>query len=309
MTFWWTWTHINFLRFRALSSGVLQTRLSNAESHARQLFRNRNHQDDPTGEQDEGTLPAHVRAFYDYFRWCEDNPTRNATSAAARQRNRTNQASLVGEQPPLGPNGQPPNPEVRRSNPTGPEDAAIGSDINIRPLQNNLMDAENNSSSASSTANNRGRRPLQNADDVSQHRSRRRRVGEASNRSVRGLHGNAILPHQRTEQALAESLSLVGNAIHNLAVQQARLSIRTTPAIVANIRETVERLREARASEDNTSVQIEEMLLRSFTEELENVRRLERQLGEPAATTTTTTTNQDTITTNNSDTTIRAGSN
>ena len=61
------------------------------------LFEGNAHQDDPSGEQDEGGLPTYAQAFFDYFQFLEERTTTLNTQRVNRMRNVRGNRSLIGQ--------------------------------------------------------------------------------------------------------------------------------------------------------------------------------------------------------------------
>jgi len=87
--------------YKVTNAIQIQRKFKQAESIAKGLWERRGHQNDQTGENDEGELPAYARAFFEYFEFSEDRVTANTTAAANRQRNLRVNRSIVGQQPAL----------------------------------------------------------------------------------------------------------------------------------------------------------------------------------------------------------------
>ena len=58
-----------------------------AETRERSLFERRGHQNDDTGEGDEGSMPSYVNMFFELFDFIEERAGGLASASASRWRN------------------------------------------------------------------------------------------------------------------------------------------------------------------------------------------------------------------------------
>ena len=91
-------------RYRYTQSLQLRHKFKEAENAAKVLFEGNAHQDDPSGEQDEGNLPIYARAFFEYFQYLDERTSTLNTQRANRMRHVRVNRSLIGQQPVLSPN-------------------------------------------------------------------------------------------------------------------------------------------------------------------------------------------------------------
>ena len=94
--------------YKRNTGSTIRSKFKRAEDLARQMYDNRIHQNDSTGNRDEADVPAFVKAFWHYFDWKRDYvPANQAPNTAARMRNVRVNRSVIGQQPALSSNNTP----------------------------------------------------------------------------------------------------------------------------------------------------------------------------------------------------------
>ena len=76
----------------------VQRKFKNAEKISKALWDRRSHQNDETGENDEGELPCFARDFFEYFEFLKERGTTNNTARVNCQRNMRVNCSVIGQQ-------------------------------------------------------------------------------------------------------------------------------------------------------------------------------------------------------------------
>ena len=79
----------------------LRRKFKEAENASKLLYESNQHQNDPSGENDESGLPAYTRAFFEYFTYLEERSTTQVSQRASWMRNVRVNRSLISQQPAL----------------------------------------------------------------------------------------------------------------------------------------------------------------------------------------------------------------
>ena len=85
-------------RYKVCNAINVRRKFKEAELHARSLFESRSHQNDDTGEDNEGNMPSYVNLLFDIFKFVKEHASGLASARASRWRNIRVSRSVIGQQ-------------------------------------------------------------------------------------------------------------------------------------------------------------------------------------------------------------------